>query len=73
MEENKLAVFEFEEKGVECIILNDEPLFNPYHIGNCLEMPESTIQNHLAKMNPKQKVMLSNSKIHLEDFRNLAN
>lgn len=73
MKENEAKIFEFEQHGVEIVFLNGKPLFNPYHVGKCLEMPESTIQNHLAKMNGKQKIILENSKIHFEDFRKLAN
>jgi prophage antirepressor-like protein len=70
---NEIKIFEFQNHGVETIVLNDEVLFNPYHIGTCLEMPESTVKNHLAKMNQKQKILIKNSEVQFEDYRKFNN
>lgn len=63
--ENDIKIFEFEKHEVETIFLDGEPLFNPYDVGKCLEISDSTIQSHLAKMNQNQKVIL---KIQDMDF-----
>ncbi len=58
--------FEFENnENLECVELDGQPLFNPYDVGKCLELPESTVRNHMAKMNDNQKVLL---KVHELDF-----
>lgn len=72
-EQNQIKIFEFEDQDVETVFLDGEPLFNPYHIGICLEMSESAVQNHLAKMNDSQKIILENSKLQFSEFRKLAN
>ncbi|AND84278.1 hypothetical protein GTH52_07035 [Clostridium tyrobutyricum] len=50
--ENNLMIFE--EQHVEVFELNGVIYFNPYHVGNCLEMAESTVRNYLSKMNINQ-------------------
>jgi Prophage antirepressor len=70
---NDLKIFEFENKTVECIFLDYEPLFNPYDVGNCLKMSESTVKFHLADMDEDEKIILENSKVSLTNFRKLAN
>lgn len=70
---NDLKIFEFENKTVECIFLDDEPLFNPYDVGNCLKMSESTVKFHLTDMDEDEKIILENSKVSLTNFRKLAN
>lgn len=65
---NDLMIFEGHK--VEIFELNGEVLFNPYHVGVCLELSESAVRNYLAKMNEKQAVVLKNSDVRNKDTRN---
>ena len=44
---NDLMIFEGHE--VEIFDLNGTVLFNPYHVGECLELSDSSVRNYLAK------------------------
>lgn len=68
---NNLMVYE--NKQVEVIEWNGQALFNPYHCGECLELNESSVRNHLSKMNSKQAVLLKNSDVLNVDIRKLNN
>lgn len=68
---NNLMIFE--NKQVEVFEFNGQILFNPRHVGECLELSESAVRNHLAEMNSKQVVKLKNSNVLLTDFRKLHN
>lgn len=68
---NDLMIFEGHE--VEVFELNGTVLFNPYHVGECLELSDSAVRNYLAKMNEKQAVMLKNSDVRDKDIRKLNN
>jgi prophage antirepressor-like protein len=70
---SSVAVFEFENQNVETITLDNNALFNHFDIGNCLGIEPTAVRNHLAKMNDKQKVLLTNSDVILNDIRKLAN
>ena len=63
----------FEGHDVEVFELNGQVLFNPYHVGTCLEMGDSAVRMAIAKMNEKQVVKLTNSKVNKVDFRKLHN
>lgn len=69
--ENNLMIFE--EQHVEVFELNGVIYFNPYHVGNCLEMAESTVRNYLSKMNINQVKLIKNSDVHLKYIRKLNN
>ena len=66
---NELMIFEGHE--VEAFELNGEVLFNPYHVGACLDMAMSTVKDHMSKMNKKQVIKVKNSDVGLTDFRKL--
>ncbi len=68
---NELMIFEGNE--VEVFELNGQVLFNPYHVGECLELAESSVRNYLAKMNNKQAVRVKNSDVLNMDIRKLNN
>ena len=68
---NDLMIFEDHE--VEVFELNGTALFNPYHVGECLELSDSAVRNYLAKMNEKQAVILKNSDVRNKDIRKLNN
>lgn len=63
----------FEGHNVEVFELNGQVLFNPYHVGACLELGNSAVKMAVAKMNEKQVVKLTNSKVNKVDFRKLHN
>ena len=67
----ELMVFEGHE--VEVFELNGQALFNPYHVGDCLELGESAVRMAIAKMNKKQAVKVKNSDVKDIDFRKLNN
>ena len=50
----------FEGNSVEIFEWNGQVLFNPRHVGNCLELSDSAVRNYLAKMNKKQAIVLKN-------------
>ena len=43
----------FEGHNVEVFELNGQVLFNPYHVGTCLELGDSAVRMAIAKMNEK--------------------
>lgn len=67
----KLMIFEGHE--VEAFEFEGRVLFNPYHVGECLDLAESSVRNYLAKMNKKQAVSLKNSDVRDKDIRKLNN
>lgn len=68
---HELMIFEGHE--VEVFELNGTDLFNPYHVGECLEMAPGTVKDHMSKMNKKQVVKVKNSDVGLTNFRKLNN
>lgn len=68
---NNLMIFEGHE--VEVLEVEGQVLFNPYHVGECLELGDSAIKMAVSKMNDKQVVKLTNSKVKKSDFRKLHN
>lgn len=68
---NKSMIFEKHE--VEIIELNGQILFNPRHVGVCLEISESAVRDHIASMSNKQVVKLTNSDVGSTDIRKLNN
>ena len=68
---NEVMICEGHE--VELLELNGQILFNPYHVGECLELSDSAVRNYLSKMNEKQAVILKNSDVRNKDIRNLNN
>lgn len=63
----------FEGNEVEVFELDGKIYFNPYHVGACLDMAPGTVKDHVSKMNEKQVVKLTNSKVGLTNFRKLHN
>lgn len=67
----ELMIFEGHE--VEIVELNGQVLFNPYHVGICLDMAPGTVKDHMSRLNDKQVIKLKNSTVGLTDFRKLHN
>lgn len=63
----------FEGHEVEVFELNGQALFNPKHVGKCLELTDSAIKMAVSKMNNKQVIKVTNSKVKDIDFRKLHN
>lgn len=61
----------FEGHNVEVFELNGQVLFNPYHVGTCLELGDSAVRMAIAKMNEKQVVKIKNSDVSKVDIRKL--
>ena len=68
---NDLMIFEGHE--VEAFELGGQVLFNPYHVGLCLELGDSAVRMAIAKMNEKQVIKITNSNVKDIDFRKLHN
>lgn len=68
---NELMIF----KGYEVEVLewNGELLFNPYHVGKCLEISPEGVRKAIARMNNKQFMKLKNSDVANCHFRKLNN
>ena len=62
-----------DNSNVEIFELNGQVLFNPRHVAVCLDISESTLRDHLAEMNAKQVVKLTNSDVGSIDIRKLNN
>ncbi|MBD5534516.1 MAG: transporter [Lachnospiraceae bacterium] len=71
--EKKSNLMIFEEQEVEVFELDGQVLFNPYHVGRCLELGNSAVKMAVSKMNKKQVVKVTNSKVKDIDFRKLHN
>ncbi len=63
----------FEGHNVEVIELNGRVLFNPYNVGECLELTDSAVRMAIGKMNNKQVFKLTNSIVNEVDFRKIHN
>lgn len=70
---NQIKIFEYEHRNVEIIFLNDEPLFNPYDIGACLDISKSTIRDHLVEMDDKERILVKNADVDSNNIRILSN
>lgn len=71
--ETKNQIMIFENHEVEVFEFDGKVLFNPYHVGECLELGESAVRMAISKMNKKQVVKLRNSDVKNIDIRKLNN
>lgn len=69
--DNNHGIFEGHE--IEIFEFEGEILFNPYQVGECLEISKTTVQDHMRKMNNKQVITLTNSELGSTVFRKLNN
>ena len=63
----------FENKKVEVLEFKGQVLFNPKHVGECLDIKDTTVRDALSKMNDKKKIIITNSDVVSNDFRKLNN
>lgn len=68
---NNLMIFE--NKPVEVFEFNGQVLFNPYNVGECLELKESAVRMAISKMSEKQVIKLTNLDVKEVDIRKLNN
>lgn len=68
---NELRIFEGNE--VEILEVEGRVLFNPYHVGACLDMADRTVRDHIKRMNEKQAIKLTNSDGGLTAVRKFNN
>lgn len=68
---NNLMIFE--NKEVEIFEFEGKVLFNPKHVGECLNIKDTTVRDALSKMNDKKKIIITNSDVVSNDFRKLNN
>lgn len=69
--DNELMIFEGHE--VEVLDLNGKVLFNPYHVGECLDIGADGVRKAVSRMSEKQVVKLTNSNVTNCHFRKLHN
>jgi len=70
--ETDVKIFEFEHKNFEILFLDGEPLFNPYHVGNCLDLSENTVRRHIAEMDTEERIIVTNLNVSSMNIRPLA-
>ena len=70
-ENNNLMMFE--GHNVEVFEWEGKVLFNPYNVGECLELTDSAVRKAITRMSEKQVIKLTNSKMHDMHFRKLNN
>ena len=54
-------LFNFEGHEVEVINFNGKVLFNPRHVGKCLDIAYRTLKEHIRTLNPNQVIKLTNN------------
>lgn len=68
---NNLMIFE--GNNVEVFEYEGKVLFNPRHVGECLELGESSVRMAIKEMNERQVIKLRNSDVNSIDVRKLNN
>ena len=68
---NELMIFEGHE--VEVLEIEGKVLFNPYHVGECLEISPEGVRKAITRMTDKQVVKLKNSDVTNCHIRKLNN
>ena len=68
---NNLMIFE--NRNVEVFELDGQVLFNPRHVGECLELGESAVRMSIKEMNEKQVIKLTNLDVNIVDIWKLNN
>ena len=63
----------FEGHDVEVFELNGQVLFNPYHVGECLELNSDAVRKAMSRMNDKQAIKIKNSDVTNSHIRKLNN
>ena len=61
----------FEKKDVEILVLDEQILFNPYDVAECLGIVD--VKSSIRKFNKNQVITVKNSDVHDMHFRKIAN
>lgn len=62
-EVNMNNLMKFESQEVEVFEYNGKILFNPYHVGRCLELSDSSVRKSVRNFNENQRVKLTKSNV----------
>lgn len=68
---NNLMIFE--ERQVEVFEFEGRVLFNPYHVGDCLDIDGVTVRRHIQPMDEDEVMKLKNSDVASMNIRKLNN
>lgn len=68
-----MDLIKFEGLVVETLVLDGVVLFNPYDIGQCLDIKKTTVRDHIAEMDNYDRVKVKNFDVGNIDFRKLNN
>ena len=63
----------FKGNDVEVLIIDGKTHFNPYHVGNCLDLTKSAVRKSIGNMNNNQVIKLKNSDVKDGNIRKLNN
>lgn len=63
----------FEERQVEVFEFEGRVLFNPYHVGDCLDIDGVTVRRHIQSMDEDEVMKLKNSDVASMNIRKLNN
>lgn len=63
----------FENKKVEVFEWNGQILFNPRHVGECLDISPEGVRKAITRMNGRQVIKLTNSDVTDSNIRKLNN
>ena len=66
-------VMNFEGHKVEVFEWNGKVLFNPYHVGECLDLSPEGVRKAITRMSEKQVIKLTNLDVKDLHFRKLNN
>ena len=66
-------VMNFEGHKVEVFEWNGKVLFNPYHVGECLDLSPEGVRKAITRMSEKQVIKLTNLDVKDLHFRKLHN
>lgn len=62
-------LMKFENQKVEVFEFNGKVLFNPYDVGRCLDLNDSSVRMAIRGMNSKQVILMKNSDVNSVDIR----
>lgn len=63
----------FEGQKVEVLEVEGKALFNPYHVGECLDLTDGAVRKAMTGMSDKQVIKLTNSDVNSSNIRKLNN
>lgn len=55
---DKIRAWNFAGSNINCILLDNEPLFNPYDVGLCLDIKKESVERYIRDFDNEDKVDL---------------